>query len=81
MFVRIVGIAIVALVVWAAFARSSDGAGPERIYVVRDGDTLWSIAERSYAGDPREGVWRLRQRNELSEGPIYPGQRLRVPSG
>ncbi len=81
MFVRIIGIAVAVLVVWAVFARSSGGAAPERTYVVRPGDTLWAIAERSYGGDPREGVWRLAERNGVENGLIHPGQRLAVPSG
>ena len=32
-------------------ARSSHGAGPERTYVVKPTDTLWSIAAHSYGGD------------------------------
>jgi LysM repeat protein len=61
-------------------ARSSHGAGPERTIVVRPGDTLWSIAVRTYAGDPREGVWLLEQRNHLAGATIVPGERLVVPS-
>ena len=81
MFVRILALALTVLVVWAVFARSSDGASPERVYVVRSGDTLWAIAERVYGGDPREGVWRLRERNGIEDGVIHPGERLVVPSG
>jgi LysM repeat protein len=47
---------------------------------VKAGDTLWSIAERMHAGDPREGVWELRERNELSSATIVPGQMLVLPS-
>ena len=36
-------------------ARSSHGAGPERHYVVKPTDTLWSIAARTYAGDSARG--------------------------
>jgi len=71
-------IAAVALVVGMA-ARSSHGAGPERTYVVKPTDTLWSIAERSYGGDVREGVWKLEQRNHLSSATLVPGQRLVLP--
>ena len=46
----------------------------------KPGDTLWSIAERSFAGDPREGVWELRERNELESAVIVPGQVLVLPS-
>ena len=60
-------------------AHSSNGAGPKRTYVVRPGDTLWSVAERTYAGDPREGVWKLEQRNHLASATIRPGQTLVLP--
>jgi LysM repeat protein len=60
-------------------ARSSHGAGPERHYVVKPSDTLWSIATRAYGGDPREGVWKLEQRNHLSSVTLVPGQTLVVP--
>jgi LysM repeat protein len=60
-------------------ARGSSGAGPLRTYVVRPGDTLWSIAARSYTGDPREGVWRLEQRNHLAAATIVPGEKLVLP--
>ena len=61
-------------------ARSSHGAGPERTLVVRPGDTLWSIAVRTYSGDPREGVWKLERRNHLADATIVPGERLVLPS-
>jgi LysM repeat protein len=60
-------------------ARSSHGAGPERHYVVKPTDTLWSIASRSYAGDVREGVWKLQQRNHLATATLRPGQVLVLP--
>lgn len=58
-------------------ARGGD-ARSER-YVVEAGDTLWEIAERHYEGDPREGVWLIRERNEIGAGPIQPGQVLLLP--
>ncbi len=60
-------------------ARGSSGAGPTRAYVVRPGDTLWTIAERTYAGDPREGVWLLERRNRLDSATISPGEKLVLP--
>ena len=60
-------------------ARSSHGAGPERSYVVKPTDTLWAIATRTYAGDVREGVWKLEQRNHLRSTTLTPGQVLRIP--
>lgn len=71
-------ICLAALAVGLA-ARGSNGAGPKRTYVVRPGDTLWSVAERTYAGDPREGVWKLQQRNHLASPTIVPGEKLVVP--
>jgi LysM repeat protein len=47
---------------------------------VRSGDTLWSIAERTHAGDPREAIWKIRERNGLDSSTIVPGQVLVVPS-
>jgi hypothetical protein len=46
---------------------------------VKAGDTLWTVAERTYAGDPREGVWKLEQRNHLGSATIVPGEKLLVP--
>jgi LysM repeat protein len=47
---------------------------------VRPADTLWSIAARTYAGDPREGVWELEHRNHLTSATLRPGQKLLLPS-
>jgi LysM repeat protein len=60
-------------------AHSSSGAGPKRTYVVRSGDTLWSVAEHTYGGDPRQGVWLIEQRNHLASATIVPGEKLVVP--
>jgi nucleoid-associated protein YgaU len=78
MFGRIIVVAALALFLWAAFARSSDASGPERTYVVQPYDTLWSIAAAEY-GDPREGVWEIRERNGLDAATIVPGQVLVLP--
>lgn len=71
-------LAVAALIVGFA-ARTSHGAGPARHYVVRPGDTLWSIAVRNYAGDPRQAVWNLEQRNHLATATILPGEKLLLP--
>ena len=60
-------------------ARGSSGAGPRQTYVVRPGDTLWSVVQRTYAGDPRQGVCELQHRNHLATATIVPGQKLVVP--
>jgi LysM repeat protein len=79
MFARIVVVLVVGVVGWAGFVRPSEGAPPERVYVVRPADTLWSIAVAHYAGDPREAIWRLRERNGLKGTVLVPGQRLVMP--
>ena len=63
-----------------ADAQSGDRPASVRTYVVRAGDTLWSIAV-SLAGpneDPRPYVDGLQDENHLS-GPIVPGERLLIP--
>lgn len=79
MFGRLVIIVVVAVLLWAVLARDTGAGPPPRFHVVRSGETLWSIAEASYAGDPREGVWLLQERNDLSGPTIVPGQRLQLP--
>jgi LysM repeat protein len=79
MFVKILlALAFLALLVGVA-ARPSGGAGRPGTYVVKPADTLWSIAVAHYAGDPREGVWKLEQRNHLSGTTVVPGQALVLP--
>ena len=72
----IVAILVVA-VAWGA--RRSEGAGQEQMYIVRAGDTLWTIAASHYGGDTREGVWRLQSRNHLACTVVWPGERLVLP--
>ncbi|HSK14927.1 MAG TPA: LysM peptidoglycan-binding domain-containing protein [Gaiellaceae bacterium] len=63
-----------------AVPRLSSGAAVEEPYVVRAGDTLWALAEKRYGGDPREGVWRIRERNDLGGGDLLPGTVLYLPA-
>jgi hypothetical protein len=60
--------------------RPSSGAGPEERYVVRTGDTLWSLAAERYDGDPRAGVWEIRERNGLVASSLRPGMILYLPA-
>jgi nucleoid-associated protein YgaU len=80
MFAKLVVIVAVLTVAVAWGARGSDGAGSQHgDYVVRAGDTLWSIAAARYGGDPRDGVWKLQDRNHLAGALVHPGQRLVLP--
>lgn len=79
MFVRALLIVALGVVAWASLARTSSGAGRPERYVVRPADTLWSIAQAHYAGDPREGIWKLEQANHLRDATIVPGETLLVP--
>jgi LysM repeat protein len=79
MFVRSLIVLVLALLLWSVSAAGSEGAGQPRTYTVRVHDTLWSIAAANYAGDPREGVWRIQDANGLRGTLLVPGQRLRLP--
>jgi LysM domain len=71
---------------WAGPAVRALGDADQRqvtrsTYVVRTGDTLWSIAERLSPGeDPRPLVDALTDVNGL-EGALVPGQAIVVPAG
>ena len=79
MFVKIATLFVAVAFVVGVLAHPSGGAGKPIRYVVKPRDTLWSIAARHYAGDPREGVWKLRERNRLTSTTLVPGQRLVLP--
>jgi nucleoid-associated protein YgaU len=77
-----------ALGAWAGPAADAFGLG-DRIepvvrtsYVVRDGDTLWSIASRLVPGeDPRPVVDAIAAINGVDAGALVPGQTLVIPAG
>jgi LysM repeat protein len=79
MFAKLLVVLLLAALAVGLVVHNSQGAGPERTYVVRPTDTLWTIAARSYRGDVREGVWKLEQRNHLTTATIRPGEVLVVP--
>ena len=54
---------------------------PARTYVVRTGDTLWSIARRTAPSvDPRLVVDAIASANRVDPGALVPGQQLSIPS-
>ena len=79
MFGKVLLISVAALVLWGVVVRASNGAGRERVYVVKPHDTLWTIAARTYGGDPRAGIWKIQQANHLVGATIVPGEKLVVP--
>jgi nucleoid-associated protein YgaU len=59
---------------------SSEARSP-RTYVVRPGDTLWSIALRSApSADPRLVVDAIASANLVDPGALVPGQELVIPA-
>ena len=79
MFGKVLLVSLSVLVLWGVVARASSGAGRERVYVVKPHDTLWTIAARTYGGDPRAGIWRIQKANHLAGATIVPGEKLVVP--
>lgn len=73
---------------WAGPVARALGGGREPIptartsYVVRTGDTLWSIAERLAPGDdPRPIVDAIASANGVDAGTLAPGLTLEIPAG
>jgi len=65
----------------AAGVGGSAEAKRPRTYVVRPGDTLWSIALRWFpSADPRLVVDAIASANEVDPGALVPGQQLQLPS-
>ena len=79
MFVRILLIVGMAVLVWSAMARSSNAHGAKQVVTVRAYETLWSIAQRHYAGDVRDAVWQIEKANHLRSADVRVGQTLVLP--
>jgi LysM repeat protein len=79
MFVRIVLIAGIAVLAWSVLARSSTAHGTKQVVTVRPYETLWSIAQRHYAGDVRDAIWRIERANHLQGADVRVGQKLVLP--
>ena len=86
--VAIVGIALVAVLLSplaAGAVRRGEAPTPpaQQTVVVREGDTLWSIARAVRpAADPRATIAEIEQMNiSVDAGGLVPGQSLLVPAG
>ena len=79
--VAVVAAVVLSAPVAGALARHRQPLPPARTYVVRAGDTVWSIAERLGGGeDPRTLVDAIADRNGIDPGSIVPGQTLLIPT-
>jgi hypothetical protein len=78
-FAKALLLAALAVVVWAVAARPLGAHGDRTLYRVAPYDTLWTIASAHYAGDVRDGVWRIEQANHLGDPTIHPGEVLVLP--
>lgn len=79
MFVKILILAVAALVVWSAVARPSGAHGHKVTYRVQAYDTVWTIASAHYGGDVRAAVWQIQHANHLAGAAIRPGEMLVLP--
>ena len=83
---RLLGIVLLLLVIGLAWVVPSGGAAAGQAhverhrYVVRPGDTLWSIAGGIRDGDPRALVDAIQQANGADPGALVPGEVLLIPA-
>jgi Tfp pilus assembly protein FimV len=66
----------------AFVAGAQDRRAPHRTYVVRSGDTIFSIASRAVSdgADPRPMVDAIEAANGIEPGELVPGQALVIPT-
>ena len=79
MFARVVVVVALLALAVAWGARSSISAGHEQTYLVRAGDTLWSIAASHYGGDTREARLAPPGAQPPAGTLVHPGERLVLP--
>jgi nucleoid-associated protein YgaU len=83
---RFLALVLLLSVIVLAWVVPSGGvaAGPAHIpshrYVVRPGDTLWSIARGMQDGDPRPLVDAIQAANRADPGALVPGEVLLIPA-
>jgi Tfp pilus assembly protein FimV len=75
-----VGVLLVLALPAASRAVTDRHADPSNTYVVRPGDTLWTIAVRLSPGsDPRPVIDRIVRTNGIDAANLVPGQQLQLP--
>ena len=67
------------LLAWSVAAHSSTAHGQKVVVTVRPYETLWTIAQAHYGGDPRDAIYRIQTANHLAGTTIRPGERLVLP--
>lgn len=86
---RLVALLVTAGVVATVFGQVANAVGihrpegtrPSRTYVIRPGDTVWSIATRLRpAVDPRIVVDEIVAANDLDPGALVPGRQISLPA-
>lgn len=75
---RVLLLTVALLLASVRLAYGSGGAHQERV-VVSAGDSLWTIAETHYQGDPRSHIDAIMAVNHLSSPGLTPGQSLLLP--
>jgi len=75
-------LAVLALVIAIGLRTAPESAAtaPPVAYRVQPGDTLWDIADRTYAGDPRDRLGEIRALNDLEGSTLQAGQTLLLPA-
>ena len=64
-----------------AMGRGTDARPSGVRYVVRPGDTLWSVARTiGGGGDPRSMVDAIQRANHLDPGALVPGRTITIPA-
>jgi len=49
--------------------------------IVKDGDTLWNIAQKHTTGkDIRKAIYEIEKLNNIKKSIIYTGQQLKIPA-
>jgi Tfp pilus assembly protein FimV len=79
MFAKILIVTVLAAAAVGWVARPSESAQPVRHYLVKPGDSLWSIAASRYGGDTRKAIWRIEQRNPQVQAGLQPGDHITLP--